>query len=96
MTRVLLCSAAKEDYADALRWYADRSIDAANSFDQEVDRVLSLIASHPEQFPAADHRHRYVLLRRFPFRIIYRQAGEDIVVIAIAHGSRTADYWQGR
>jgi hypothetical protein len=35
-------------------------------------------------------------MRRFPFQIIYRVPGEDVVIIAVAHTSRSPDYWPNR
>ena len=96
MANVIVCSAAEVDYTESLCWYAERSVDAAISFDVEFDRALNQIAGDPERFPMCDARHRFFLMRRFPFRIIYRIVGDDIVVIAVAHGSRSPDYWADR
>ena len=96
MTSVIICSAAEVDFTESLKWYAERSIEAANDFDAEFDRAMSQIAADPERFPMCDARHRYFLLRRFPFRIIYRITNSEIVVIAVAHGSRSPGYWANR
>ncbi|WP_102017610.1 type II toxin-antitoxin system RelE/ParE family toxin [Rhodopirellula islandica] len=48
------------------------------------------------RFPKCDARHRFYLLRRFPFRVIYRVDGEDVVVVAVAHGSQDPNYWATR
>lgn len=96
MANVVILSAAEADYVASLTWFAERSIEAANAFDVEFDQALQQIASDPERFPSCDSRHRYYLLRRFPFRIIYRVVRSDIVIIAVAHGSRSPDYWVDR
>lgn len=96
MANVIICSAAEVDYAESLKWYAERSIEAANDFDAEFDRAITQIAGAPERFPMCDSRHRYFLLRRFPFRIIYRSVASDVLVIAVAHGSRSPNYWANR
>ena len=96
MASVIVCSAAEVDYTESLKWYADRSVEIANDFDTEFARAISQIASGPERFPSCDARHRYYLLRRFPFRIIYRVVDADIVVIAVAHNSRSPEYWAKR
>ena len=79
-----------------MTWYAERSVEAANDFDAEFDRTLEQIAADPERFPMCDLRHRYFLLRRFPFRIIFRRVRHDVLVIAVAHNSRFPDYWANR
>ena len=96
MTDVVVSTAAEGDYAEALSWYAERSVDAAEHFDEELDRALRSIASDPERFPRCDKRHRYYLMRRFPFQIIYRQYEDRVVVIAVAHTARKPVYWSER
>ena len=96
MANVIFCSAAEVNYTESLNWYVERSTEAANDFDAELDRAISQISADPECFPMCDPRHRYFLLRRFPFRIIYRIVASDVVVIAVAHGSRSPSYWADR
>jgi plasmid stabilization system protein ParE len=62
----LISSAAEQDYAEALSWYADRDIRAAENFDAELDRAIQSIAEHPGRFPSCDKRHHVYLMRRFP------------------------------
>ncbi|MCA9105689.1 MAG: type II toxin-antitoxin system RelE/ParE family toxin [Planctomycetales bacterium] len=93
MTEVRISSAAEEEFADALMWYSQRSLRAATEFDNEVDRAIQLISAAANQYPAFDERHRYYLLRRFPFAIIYRIDEPGVVVVAIAHTSRSPGYW---
>ena len=89
MVRVVLSSAAERDYTEALCWYAERSIRAAEDFDSELAQSLETIATDPERFPHCDARHRYYLMRRYPFQIIFRPQGEDILVVALAHANET-------
>ncbi len=96
MAELVLCSAAEVDYTESLCWYAERSLEAANDFDAEIHTALSRIAEDPERFPFCDARHRFFLMRRFPFRIIYRIRSNDLLVIAIAHAARAPDYWANR
>jgi plasmid stabilization system protein ParE len=96
MTNVILCSAAEDDFATSLCWYAERSAAAATIFDTEVEHALESIASSPQQYPMCDDRHRCFLMRRYPFQIIYRVIQGDVVVMAIAHSSRAPDFWSNR
>lgn len=96
MKSVQICSAAEADFTQALRYYASASPEIALQFDAEVDSALRRIAAGPEQFPALYESHRYVQLRRFPFLIIFRVFGDGITVVAVAHTSRSPDFWHGR
>ena len=96
MNSVQLCSAAETDFTEALRYYATRNPEVALQFDAEVDSALRRIAAGAEQFPVVDAGHRYLQLRRFPFLIIFRVIKDRITVIAVAHTSRSRDFWRGR
>ncbi len=93
---VLFHPEAEGDYQAALAWYEARSVRAAARFERETERVLGLIAVHPGMFPAYDEQHRFAVLRRFPYSIVYRTEPGRVVVIAVAHGSRSARYWLDR
>ena len=80
----------------AAEWYRQRSQDAANRFLEELDRAIERIADAPSRWPAFRHGTRRFLLRRFPFSVVYREAGETVQVIAVAHGRRKPGYWKGR
>ncbi len=96
MASLIICSAAETDYTESLCWYAERSIEAACDFDDEFDRALHEILSDPIRFPLCDSRHRYFLMRRFPFRIIYRVNDDEVIVIAVVHAARSSDFWANR
>jgi plasmid stabilization system protein ParE len=96
VANITLLPAAQADYQQALNWYQGRSQRAAAGFEAAVDVALKRIASAPEQWAWCDDRHRFYILRRYPYSIIYRLEGEDVLVVAIAHSSRSASYWQGR
>lgn len=72
MIRLRLAAAAEAEFTEALGWYAERSSRAANDFDADFDHALQTIAQHPDRFPPCDDRHRFYLMRRFPYQIIYR------------------------
>ncbi|PHQ33029.1 type II toxin-antitoxin system RelE/ParE family toxin [Rhodopirellula bahusiensis] len=96
MTSVIVLEGAERDYSESLAWYAKRSTGVAEDFDIELDRAFSLIDAEPTRYPKCDARHRFFLLRRFPFRVIYRIERDAVVVVAVAHGSRVPSYWSHR
>jgi plasmid stabilization system protein ParE len=96
MIEIVVASPAEREYVEALQWYAERSIRAAERFDEGFDEAIQLIASDPERFPRCDERHRWLLMRRFPYQIIYRLSSACVTVVAVAHTSREPNYWHGR
>lgn len=96
MSDLFVCSAAEGEYAEALLWYVDQSVQAAERFDAEFVRSLELIASSPLRFPKCDDRHHFYLMRHFPYQIIYRERNKQWVVISVAHTAREPGYWSDR
>jgi len=94
MSDVLIGEAAEADYAESLRWYAERSKQAAEGFEAEFARALESIAANPDRYPRCDDRHRFYLLKRYPFQVIYRKVSEEeLLVVAVAHTSRLPGFW---
>ena len=87
---------ASEDYAAAYSWYHDRGTTLAANFETEVDRGVRLISQNPLRWPKFDNQRRRFIVRKFPYSIIYELHGEEVVVLAIAHGKRRPHYWQER
>jgi len=96
MSKPRVISAAEWDFTEALRWCAERSQRAAEGFDAEFDKALETIRANPNRFPRCDERHRFYLLDRYPYQVIYREESGEVVVIAVAHAKRSPQYWAGR
>lgn len=88
-------SAIAEAHA-AKAWYFERSSDAADAFLSEVDRAVALIAADPDRWPEHLFGTRRLLLRRFPYALIYRCEAGIATVFALAHARRRPGYWQHR
>ena len=83
--------------AEAQRlWYAERSHAAADGFAKELEAALDAILEDPNRWPGYIQGTRRYPLRRYPFLIVYRQVGEVIEILAIAHGHRKPGYWTSR
>ena len=93
---VVLDPDAEEEYAAALRWYAERREGLGDAFEREVDRCLRLIADAPNRWPRYAGRYRRFPVRRFPYSIIYVPEDDRVWVLAMAHRSRRPGYWRYR
>ncbi len=96
MAEIRFHDAAREEYLESYLWYFERGIHIAATFEHEVDLALQAILEKPEQWPVYTGKWRRILLRRFPFAIIYKQADTLITVIAVMHTSRRPGYWKAR
>ena len=63
---------AQAEYQSALAWYAARSPRAAARFEAEVERIVGLIGVTPDMFPAYDDAHRFAVLQRFPYSVVFQ------------------------
>jgi plasmid stabilization system protein ParE len=88
--------AALEESIAAELWYRERSATASAAFVAELERSVVQIGNSPERWPPHGHGARRFLLRRFPFSVIYRVGPVEVEIIAVAHGRRRPNYWQGR
>ncbi|MEM9354558.1 MAG: type II toxin-antitoxin system RelE/ParE family toxin, partial [Planctomycetota bacterium] len=85
VVRIEFHADARRDFDEAFDWYAARSIRAAADFVAEVGAVLQLALEKPQRFALIDRTNRDVLLKRFPYHVGYREHGDAVQVIPIAH-----------
>lgn len=88
---------AAYEYRSARKWYAARSIQAAERFRLAVAAAVERIACHGESLAVLEGQYRSVRVKRFPYSLVFRRrlAGKYLVV-AVAHTSRRTGYWRGR
>lgn len=92
---------AAEELAMASDWYETRRKNLGLEFTAAVRDALARIAEHPRTWPlAADVAEslavRRVLLRRFPYAIVYVELDAEIRLVAVAHTSREPGFWRTR
>ena len=87
---------AEQEYLTSLRWYRDRSLTAAVNFEQVFGRAIAAIQNAPRRWPIYFDDFRKYTLHQFPFSILYQEFDSEVVVFAIAHGSRRPGYWRDR
>lgn len=98
--RVRLHSAADEELNAAAQWYEDQRADLGEQFLAAALESLHEIERHPERFSRTrDQSKREIrksTLDRFPYSIVYEVRDKDCYVIAVAHASRSPNYWRDR
>ena len=96
MASVTFHPEAQDEYEAATAYYAARSTAVADRFESEVERILGLVGAAPASFPPYDDAHRFAVVRRYPYTVVYRVRPDGAFVAAVAHSGRAAGYWQGR
>jgi plasmid stabilization system protein ParE len=87
---------ARVDFDESFDWYAERSHAAAIGFAQAVEDAFDKILKNPRRFSATVRGCRYCALKRYPFRIIFHEDENHIVIVAVAHAKRRSTYWRNR
>lgn len=87
---------ADDDYSEAFTWYFARSPTVAFDFEREVERGVRLIVQSPLRWSKFDAKRRRVILRKFPYSLIYEIIAGQAVILAVAHARRRPYYWLER
>ena len=87
--------AAEAELEEAAEWYDEYREGLGREFIADVRGRLETILEAPERW-APRNGTRRVLLGRFPYAIVYREVGEDVEIVAVAHFSRRPTYWSKR
>lgn len=91
--QVFVSEAAERDIAESFKWYRARSAAAAEVFRSEVIAAIDRIANAPEAWRTDDDGNRRVVLRRFPYTVVYEIADVSITILAVAHHRKRPGYW---
>jgi plasmid stabilization system protein ParE len=95
--KIEIAQEAHTEITAAIRWYARKAGKMqVRAFRAEVRKMLSLISEHPSMGSHAACGTRRMVLRRFPFSIVYYHSSDILRVIALAHHSRRPVYWAER
>jgi plasmid stabilization system protein ParE len=89
-------SAAEEEFAKAGVFYDAEHVGLGDEFLETIQATIERLEEIPEMGGSIDSEYRSVVVLRFPFRIIYKIADDEIVIVAVAHQSRQPDYWRDR
>ena len=87
---------AADEAQAAERWYRERNATASDRFQRDLDRAIERISDRPEAGSPYLSNTRRVLLRRYPFFVVYRVRGENVQIVAVAHARRRPGYWRAR
>jgi plasmid stabilization system protein ParE len=87
---VSVLRAARNEYLDAVEWYAKRSPKAAEGFMLNFSSAVQLIAASPSRWPSYHgHFHEFVM-KDYPFTVVYRidERKNAVVIVSVFHQSR--------
>jgi len=95
--KLVIVPLALGELHDAAAFYTESAnVELGLAFVAEFERSVDLILNNPTLGAVFRGTRRRVLLRRFPYNVIYQLTSEELRVIAVAHNRRRPGYWAGR
>jgi plasmid stabilization system protein ParE len=91
-----LAPEAEQEALDAFVWYHERNPAAAAHFENEVVHAMDRIVEFPLAAPEIESGVRRLLLRRFPYALLYAVEPGRILVLGVMHLRRKPRNWSGR
>jgi hypothetical protein len=87
---------ASDEFNEAPAYYDTEHRGLGSMFIDAVVSAISHIREYPESCVVLRDRNRSMLVRGFPYSVIYSFVGGHVRILAVAHCSRRPFYWIGR
>jgi toxin ParE1/3/4 len=96
--RLRLTPLAAQDVAEVRERYAEVSADLGARFEAALDSTFARLVAHPFAYPVVHRQTRRAVVDGAfgAYLIFYRVDGDDLVVLAVIHGSRHPRRWKRR
>jgi hypothetical protein len=97
---VRLLPEVRDELDEAALWYDERQHGLGMALVRAFEEVRNEIGADPGRFPRASDssvaRQALLSRSRFPYRVVFVETAEDVVIVAFAHFSQRPDYWKKR
>jgi plasmid stabilization system protein ParE len=90
---------ASEDLTEILGWYKEQNVEGLHKqFIEATSKVLKRLENNPQSNAIVHNNVRQVLLKKFPYKILYTfdNAIVEVLVIAVIHQKRDPKIGKGR
>ncbi|MBA3589521.1 MAG: type II toxin-antitoxin system RelE/ParE family toxin [Methylibium sp.] len=91
--RLIFRPQARGEVLQAQAWYEERSPGLGLEFARAVDVAIAQVLRMPLAFPRIEAEFRHVVMRRFPYSLIYHPSGPELVVVSCFHHRRQPGAW---
>lgn len=96
MYQLIVSPEAELDIQNGFEWYEQYSPGLGSEFVRAVDSSFALIGRNPLAYPIVYRQVRRLLIRRFPYGVMYIVEEDVITIIACFHVKRDPQQWQDR
>jgi plasmid stabilization system protein ParE len=87
---------AEAEFKDSIIWYKNQQKGLEQEFVRCIDEAIEKIKRNPELYPLAHKNFRKIIVRRFPFVVIYEFDETSIRILAIFHSRRNPKIFKSR
>lgn len=96
MTRVRFLPAAEIELLREVAYYSKARAGTGIRFQAAVQTAVARAATHPLGGAPSFKETRSMLVKGFPFSIIYRASDREVLVVAVAPHRKRPQYWSAR
>jgi len=94
--RVVFATIASKELRDAIHYYNLEYEGLGDRFRSEVRAAIDRMQSYPLAYSVESGDVRRCPLYKFPYKILYSNESDHLLIIAIAHQHRKPSYWIAR
>lgn len=96
MTVLRVLPEAEAELLHEVEYYSDARVGTGIRFQAAVEAALERALRHPMGGAPSPHGTRSMLIKGFPFSIVYRAKDAEVLVVAVAPHRRRPGYWSSR
>jgi toxin ParE1/3/4 len=94
--RVHFVAPARAEFLAEVVYYNQVAPSQGARFAAAVEEATARALTFPLSGSPSEPNVRRVVVKNFPFSVVYRPEADGIVVFAVAHHSRRPGYWRSR
>lgn len=85
---------ASVELTDAVDYYEDQRPGLGYEFLSEVEAAIDKIIQFPDAWTPLTKRIRRILLKRFPFGLLYNIQDDTVIIVAVMDLRRNPAHWK--
>ncbi|MFD2145568.1 type II toxin-antitoxin system RelE/ParE family toxin [Mucilaginibacter antarcticus] len=89
MHKILIKPRAIKMAQDVYNWYEERQSGLGELFLQELESCYDKLEAWPSAYTNIKKDFRHIILKTFPYVIIFKIIKDDVVIYAVFHTSRS-------
>lgn len=96
MKRARFIAAARLEFLREVIYYNEAEPGLGEGFTAAIEEAIVRTLAFPMAGSPSVSNTRRVVVKGFPFSVVYRPESEGVIVFALAHHSRQPNYWRYR